>query len=74
MNTPDIRQTMALLSALVHADEMLSYLRPSDPSHLNPFEKDKAAFDSALNDCKGLLAEYDAQSMIPLRRDGVRYK
>lgn len=59
---------MKLASIAVHADEFLF----SGQGHL--FDKD--AIRNLLDDAevKEALADLDRQALIPVRRDGVRYK
>lgn len=60
----DIRQLIALASAVIHVDEA----RAAGGHHW-----DWIAFDAMVENAKPLLAELEKSALIPLRRDGVKY-
>lgn len=59
---------MKLASIVVHADE---YISGGAPDYA-----DRAAIKSLMDDpqVRGALSDLDSMSLLPIRRDGVRYK
>ena len=64
---PDIRTLSKLGSIIVHVDEGLSHKG-------HPF--DLVAIKALINepDVRAWLADMDSATLLPLRRDGVRYR